>query len=174
MKSRSSCGPGLRLTLGLLALLACQPPATKPVEAPAVDPLAVVDAYMAAWNAHDAGRAAGYFTPDVTYFDASVGVPQVGRDSAQKNVIEAFLAAAPDCVWARDTGFVPIRSADGIAFRWTFSGTNTGPGWNGPKATGRKFSFTGATLIRLKGDKIQFQGDFYDAYGFYKQLGLAR
>ncbi|HKV76160.1 MAG TPA: nuclear transport factor 2 family protein [Gemmatimonadales bacterium] len=168
--------PPLKSAVLVAAILAagCQAPATKAPEAPAVDPLSVVDQYMAAWNAHDAARAASFYAPDVTYFDASVGVPQVGKDSAQKNVVEAFLTAAPDCIWTRDTSFAPIRSADGIAFRWTFSGTNTGPGWNGPKATGKHFSFSGATLIRLKGNKISFQGDFYDAYGFYKQLGLAQ
>ncbi len=165
---------GASMLAAMYLLGACQTPAPRAVASPPVDPLAVVNQYMAAWNAHDAARAAGYFTSDVSYFDASVGVPAVGRDSAQKNVIQSFLTAAPDCIWTRDTTFAPIRSADGIAFRWTFSGTNTGPGWNGPKATGKRFSFSGATLIRLKGDKIQFQGDFYDAYGFYKQLGLAR
>ena len=37
-----------------------------------------------------------------------------------------------------------------------------------------KFSFKGATLIRLRGDKIACQGDYYDAYGFLKQIGLAK
>ncbi|RUU52823.1 polyketide cyclase, partial [Mesorhizobium sp. M2C.T.Ca.TU.002.02.1.1] len=28
----------------------------------------VVDAYVAAWNAHDSAKAAGYFADDVTYY----------------------------------------------------------------------------------------------------------
>lgn len=159
----------------LLVLTACKaPPAEAPREAaaPAVDPVAVVDQYLAGWNAHDAARAASLMTDDVTYYDATVGVPQVSRDSAQKNVIQAFITAAPDCSWVRDST-PPIVGPDGIAFTWTFSGTHTGPFADGTKATGKKFSFKGATLIRLKGDKIAYQGDYYDAYGFLKQLGLA-
>ena len=160
----------------LLVLSACKaPPAEAPKEpaAPAVNPVAVVDQYMAGWNAHDAARAASLMTDDVIYYDATVGVPQVSRDSAQKNVIQAFMTAAPDCSWLRDST-PPIVGAEGIAFTWTFSGTNTGPFADGSKATGRRFTFKGATLIRLKGDKIAYQGDYYDAYGFLKQLGLAK
>jgi predicted ester cyclase len=158
----------------LVLAVSCKAPApAHEATPPAVDPIAVVDQYMAGWNAHDATRAAGSFTDDVTYYDASVGVPQVSRDSAQKNVIQAFLTAAPDCSWIRDST-PPIVGPDGIAFQWTFSGTHTGPFADGTKPTGKKFSFRGATLIRLRGDKIAYQGDFYDSYGFLKQLGLAK
>ncbi len=159
-----------------LILSACKAPTPAPPKEPAppaVDPVAVVDRYMTGWNAHDAAQAAAVMTDNVTYYDATVGVPQVGRDSAQKNVIQAFITAAPDCSWVRDST-PPIVGPNGIAFTWTFSGTNTGPMSDGTKATGKKFSFKGATLIRLEGDKIAYQGDYYDAYGFLKQLGLAK
>ncbi|HWA56223.1 MAG TPA: ester cyclase [Gemmatimonadales bacterium] len=163
--------------LSLLLVLACKPApsaeAPKAPATPAVDPVAVVDGYMAGWNAHDAVRAASVMADDVVYFDATVGVPQVSRDSAQKNVIQAFMTAAPDLRWVRDST-PPIVGAEGIAFTWTFSGTNTGPMLDGTKATGKPFTFKGATLIRLRGDKIAYQGDYYDAYGLLKQLGLAR
>jgi ketosteroid isomerase-like protein len=45
-------------------------------------PRQVADAYMAAWNAHDPDAAAAFMADDVTYFDASVGVPEKGRDAA--------------------------------------------------------------------------------------------
>lgn len=156
-------------------VLACQAPTPKPDEQTAgeVNPLSVVDQYMAGWNAHDAAQAASYMTDDVVYYDATVGVPQVSRDSALKNVIQSFLTAAPDAVWTRDSTPL-IIGPDGVAFEWTFTGTHTGPFADGTKATGKKFSFKGATLIRLRGDKISYEGDFYDAYGFLKQLGLAQ
>ena len=130
----------------------------------------IVADYMAAWNAHDAARAAAHFAPDGVYLDASVGTPQVGREAAQKNVIQAFMTAAPDCVWTRDGALILDQGA--AAFEWTFSGTNTGDWGDGTKATGKKFSFKGATILRLKDGKIAFQGDYYDALGFYKQIGL--
>ena len=119
--------PSLHAAALLMVLTACQAPTPAPPKGPAppaVDPIAVVDQYMAGWNAHDAARAAGVMTADVTYYDATVGVPQVSRDSAQKNVIQAFMTAAPDCSWVRDST-PPIVGPDGIAFTWTFSGTHT-------------------------------------------------
>jgi len=160
----------------VLLLAGCQAPTPKAAENAAVssvDAVSVVGGYMAAWNAHNAEKAASYMTDDVVYYDAAVGTAQVSRDSAQKNVIQAFLTAVPDCQWVRDTT-PPIIGTDGVAFQWTFSGTHTGPFADGTPATGKKFSFKGATLIRLRGDKIAFQGDFYDGYGFFKQLGLAK
>jgi predicted ester cyclase len=134
--------------------------------------VALVDAYMAGWNAHDATKAASFMTDDVEYYDASTPAPQKGRANAQRNVIQAFLTAAPDCVWTR-TG-APVVGNDGIAFQWSFKGTNTGPWGDGTKATGKPFTFNGVTLIRIRAGKIAYQGDYYDAYGFLKQLGLAQ
>jgi steroid delta-isomerase-like uncharacterized protein len=153
------------LILGLLSppVLAAQTPATT---------VALVDAYMAAWNAHDAATAAGFMTDDVEYYDASEPAPQKGRGNAQQNVIQAFMTAAPDCRWTRSG--TPVVDRSGIAFQWSFEGTNTGPWSDGTKATGKHFSFHGLTLVRVKRGKIAYQGDYYDAYGFFKQLGLAQ
>ena len=163
--------PAALLVVLLAACKAAAPP--PPPAPPAVDPVAVVDAYLASGNAHDAARAASAFTDDVVYYDATVGTPQVGRDSARKNVIEAFLSAAPDARWVRDST-PPIVGEGAIAFQWTFSGTHTGPFADGTRATGKPFTFRGASIIRLRGDKIAYQGDYYDAYGFLKQLGLVQ
>jgi len=132
----------------------------------------LVDDYMAAWNAHDAARAAAFFDENIEYYDASVGASQHGKANAQKNVVEAFLQAVPDAEWKRDAA--PIVGNDAVAFQWTFSGTNTGDWSDGTKATGKTFTVRGATLIRLSDNKIVFQADYYDAYAFFKQLGLAK
>ncbi len=134
------------------------------------DALGVVKNYVAAWNAHDAAMAAGYFDAQVEYYDASVGTPQIGPDAARTNVIEAFLNAAPDAKWQMNGN--PVVSSDAVSFEWTFSGTNTGDWSDGTKATGKTFSFNGLSIFRIKDGKIAYQGDYYDALGFYKQLGL--
>lgn len=134
--------------------------------------LAAVDGYMAAWNAHDATQAASFLADSVSYLDASVGTPQVGRDNAKTNVIQAFMTAVPDCKWVRDGDPVVSPSGDAVAFQWTFSGTNTGAWGDGTKGKGKHFSIPGLTLIRLRNGKIQSQFDAYDALGFYKQIGL--
>ncbi|TGP39605.1 hypothetical protein EN873_46485, partial [bacterium M00.F.Ca.ET.230.01.1.1] len=51
----------------------------------------VIEAYLAAWNAHDSAKAAGYFAEDVTYYDASVGTPVKGKEAA--NACVQILAA---------------------------------------------------------------------------------
>ena len=130
---------------------------------------AVVKAYVAAWNAHDAALAASYFADDVTYYDASVGKPAQGMAEA-KAVIDGFLAAAPDAAWTIKG--TPVAEGDRVSFEWEFTGTNTGDWHDGTKATGKKFAFTGASMFSIKDGKIATQSDYYDALGFYKQLGL--
>lgn len=153
------------LVLAGLALAVIAPGAAR-----AADPLAVLDAYMAAWNAHDPAKAAAFLAPDVVYLDASVGTPQEGRDAARDNVIKAFIDAAPDCHWER-LGAAVVEG-DRVAFEWRFAGTNTGAWADGTPATGKPFAFQGATVMRLADGLIVHQADYYDALGFYRQLGL--
>lgn len=133
-------------------------------------PLDTVEGYLSAWNAHDSAAAAAYLAEDVRYYDASVGTPVEGREAAKAQVIDAFLNAAPDAVWKIEGA--PIVEGNSVAFEWTFSGTNTGAWSDGTEATGKAFSFHGASVFRVDGDEIRNQADYYDALGFYKQLGL--
>ena len=130
----------------------------------------VVEAYLAAWNRHDSAAAAGYFAEDVVYYDASVGKPIQGRDAAKTGVIDNFLTAVPDAVWKMKGA--PVVQGGGVAFEWEFSGTNTGPWGDGTAATGKAFTLTGASVFHVEDGAIASQSDYYDALGFYKQLGL--
>lgn len=154
--------------VGLLAVPGRADEATK------ADPMSVAKAYLAAWNAHDADAAAALLAEQVTYYDAAVGKPVKGRAAARDEVIKAFLRAAPDCNWTLNTDADPVVTDDAVVFQWTFAGTNTGPWADGTKATGKPFTFGGATILKVHSGKITYQGDFYDSYGFFKQLGLAQ
>src|SRR5258708_867906 len=77
---------------------------------------AVVQAYLAAWNAHDWAKAAGFFADNVVYYDASVGKPIEGRDAAKTGVIDNFLTAVPDAVWTMKGA--PVVEGDRVAFEW--------------------------------------------------------
>jgi steroid delta-isomerase-like uncharacterized protein len=129
----------------------------------------IVKAYVAAWNAHDIEKAGSYFTDDVTYFDASVGVPVEGKADATSKVVGSFINAAPDCKW--EMLGEPIVEGNMVAFQWRFSGTNTGAWGDGTAAADKPFTFIGATVISVVDGKIHTQSDYYDALGFYKQLG---
>jgi steroid delta-isomerase-like uncharacterized protein len=133
------------------------------------DAKAIVDGYMAAWNAHDADQAATFLAEDAVYFDATVGTPQNGKAAARDNVIKVFIDAVPDLSWKMTSA--PIVSAEGIAFQWQFSGINSGAWGPDTQATGKPLSFEGVSFIRIKDGKIAYQGDYYDALGFNKQLG---
>lgn len=133
------------------------------------DAKAIVDGYMAAWNAHDVDKAASFLAEDAVYFDATVGTPQEGRAAARDNVIKVFVGAVPDLTWKMTSE--PIVSADGIAFQWEFAGTNSGAWSAETPATNKPLKFEGVSFIRVKNGKITYQGDYYDALGFNKQLG---
>ena len=141
-----------------------------PTTASADDHLADMKDYLAAWNEHDAVKAANFLAEDVVYFDASVGKPINGRIEAKKNVIEAFMNAVPDLKWG-PVG-EPLVNNDTVAFEWEFSGTNTGDWSDGTKASNKTFSINGMSIFRFNGNKIKYQGDYYDALSFYTQLGL--
>ncbi|MDH4609484.1 ester cyclase [Pseudomonas sp. BN102] len=133
------------------------------------DAKAIVDGYMAAWNAHDVDKAASFLAEDAVYFDATVGTPQQGRAAARDNVIKVFITAVPDLKWKMTSQ--PIVSADGIAFQWEFAGTNSGAWSAETPATNKPLKFEGVSFVRVKNGKITYQGDYYDALGFNKQLG---
>jgi len=140
------------------------------VSAYAQDALAVVQDYMAAWNAHDSAAAAAHFADGVSYYDASVGTPVMGRDAAKTQVVDAFLNAVPDAVWSRVGD--PVVAGDSVAVEWTFGGTNTGAWADGTAATGKTFEIHGMSMFRVSAGHIAYQADYYDALGFYTQLGL--
>ncbi|MNQ54723.1 SnoaL-like polyketide cyclase [compost metagenome] len=133
------------------------------------DAKAIVDGYMAAWNAHDAEQAATFLAEDAVYFDATVGTPQNGKAAARDNVIQVFITAVPDLTWKMTSA--PIVGEGGIAFQWLFSGTNSGAWSAETPATNKPLKFEGVSFIRIKDGKIAYQGDYYDALGFNKQLG---
>jgi steroid delta-isomerase-like uncharacterized protein len=130
----------------------------------------VVEDYLAAWNAHDSAKAAAFFADDVSYFDASVGEPIVGAEAAKTGVIDNFLNAAPDAVWTMKGA--PVVEGERVAFEWEFTDTNTGAWGDGTAATDKPFTITGASIFTVLDGKITAQNDYYDALGFYTQLGL--
>ena len=144
--------------------------ATAPVYAADPAPLEVVQQYLAAWNAHDAAKAASYFDEKVSYYDASVGKPTVGKAEAKAAVIDNFMTAAPDLKWVMRGD--PIVSGNKVSFEWTFTGSNSGSWADGTKPTNKPFSFDGASVFVIENNAIKQQSDYYDALGFYKQLGL--
>jgi steroid delta-isomerase-like uncharacterized protein len=158
-----------RAVVGAKMAFAAIPATTSVVLAGPRPPKDVVAIYLNAWNTHDADAAAALLAEDVTFVDASVGTI-TGREAAREKVIAGFLNAAPDARW--EVRGDMLVTGDRVAFEWTFSGTNTGAWADGTPATGKAFRFDGATVITVEDMLIATQADYYDALGFYKQLGL--
>jgi hypothetical protein len=172
---------------GALTVLSACKPATEgsglreqqPTQLPAAsndaqfDPLARVDAYMRAWSDSNGvpDAAIKFFHPTkVKYFDASVGKTKEGLDEASA-VVRNFMIAAKDVKWRRDMTKAPVVQGDTVVYQWTFCGTNTGEILPKVKPSGKRFRFSGVTIMRFEGDLITEQSDFYDALGFFSQLG---
>ncbi|MGB7801464.1 ester cyclase [Buttiauxella sp.] len=132
-----------------------------------VSPLSVVKDYMSAWNAHDPAKAAQYLSSDVVYYDAASGAPVKGKNNAEKEVIGAFIKAVPDLTWKMTSK--PVYDHDTIAFRWEFSGKNSGE-WAGSPATHNQIKFEGVSYITVNNGKITWQGDYYDSKKLDEEL----
>jgi SnoaL-like polyketide cyclase len=82
--------------------------------------------YAAAWCSQDPSSVAGHYAPEGS-LAINGGPPAAGRAA----IIEAargFMVALPDLEVLMDDLLV---QDSGIEFRWTFTGTNTGPGGTG-------------------------------------------
>ena len=133
-----------------------------------------LNAYMAAWNAHDPMKASKYLASNATFLDMTVGTPVAGRANIRKDVIAYFINACPDCTWTRTTTQT-LFGKNKISYVWTYTGKNTGDWVNSAgttPATNRSFTFSGQTFMKFTDSgKTLHEYDYYDAYGFMKQLG---
>jgi nuclear transport factor 2 (NTF2) superfamily protein len=82
--------------------------------------------YTDAWCSQDPARVAEHYAPDGS-LAINGGPPSVGRE-AVTDVARSFMNAFPDLRVSMDELVV---TDDGIEYRWTLDGTNTGPGGTG-------------------------------------------
>jgi nuclear transport factor 2 (NTF2) superfamily protein len=119
--------------------------------------------YTEAWNSRDPARVAEFFAEDgsLTFND---GEPLVGR-AAIEAAVKSRMDALPDSVLKieafEELGDMRFR------YRWTFAGTDTGPG-----GTGRRVELGGYDEWEVSelGD-IATSRSYYDAEDYKRQLG---
>ncbi|CAN5198680.1 hypothetical protein BH11PSE14_BH11PSE14_03050 [soil metagenome] len=131
--------------------------------------LALLRAYLDAWNAHDIARAAGFFDEQGEYFDSAFAGVQRGRPAIEENAIGVFMRGVPNLHW--EVRSDPIVGPEGVAFEWTLTGTHTGT-WGGVRATGQKIQLKGMSFMRIRNGKITYQAVVYDSGALNRQLGL--
>ena len=110
-------------------------------------------------------------------FNDSNFTPNVVIHTAPQDVVG--LKAARDYYANYVTGFSNIKftvkdcfgQGNKIAKHWAFEGSHTGVFFGIP-ATGKTIKLEGVTLVRMEGDKIAEEQDFFDNLEFMQQLGL--
>jgi steroid delta-isomerase-like uncharacterized protein len=152
------------------AVAAAPAVAAKPAApAGAASTRAVLDAWNAAWNAHDTTRLGLMLAEDVEYFDSGFAGLQHGRTAALDQGIWVFLRGMPDLQW--ELRGEPIVGNDAVAWEWTLVGTHTGT-WGGVRATRQQVRLKGVSLMRLREGKVAQVSMYYDSIALNRQLGL--
>ena len=86
----------------------------------------VATRYTAAWCSQEAARVASFFAENGS-LKINKGEPSVGR-VAITAAAQEFMTAFPDMIVEMDD---VTADAGGAVYRWTLTGTNTGPGGTG-------------------------------------------
>lgn len=117
--------------------------------------------YAAAWSGQDAQAHAKFFSPNGSQI-VNNGTPAFGHDAIAK-VAQDYMDAFPDMLVICDS--LPA-TAKGVAFHWTLTGTNTGPG-----GKGKKVHISGVEMLQFdsNGLIIESNGSF-DEKEYNRQL----
>ena len=118
--------------------------------------------YTAAWCSQRAASVASFFAERGS-LTINGGAPSVGREAITA-AAQGFMTAFPDLMVAMD-GIE--GDTDHAVYRWTLTGTNTGPG-----GTGRAVHISGYERWTLAADGLiaESQGHFDEA-DYHRQRG---
>jgi steroid delta-isomerase-like uncharacterized protein len=117
--------------------------------------------YAKAWCSQDAEKVAAFFAENGS-LSVNDGAPAVGRAAIAEEA-RGFMTTFPDMV----VTFDKLEPRDGaVAFHWTLTGTNTGPG-----GAGNKVRISGHELWKIDNDGLigESKGHF-NAADYERQL----
>lgn len=127
---------------------------------------AIVKAWIAAWNRGDPKAMAALFAEDGVYDDHAFQARSEGRAA-----IATFVAITNGNMPGAKAEIADVfQTGDRIAIEWIFSGAPLRFG--ATPLAGKSFSVPVVTLLRMKGDRIQHEDDFYNVADVFRQLGL--
>ena len=117
--------------------------------------------YTAAWCSQDAASVAAFFSPSGS-LSINDGVPAVGR-SALTAVVQSFMTDFPDLEITMDD---LVDQGERVIYKWTLSGTNTGPG-----GTGQRVRISGFEEWRIGDDGLVAESlGHFDSAAYQRQL----
>ena len=153
----------LALRLGALAVAACQPAAPPAPDYAAIQQPAV-DAYLAGWSTGNLEGLDAAMKANVMRL-SSAGMYADNLDEL-KAAMTTLRTAYPDAKVVSDE---IIHMPNAAVLRWTFTGTNTGPGDQSP--TGNAVEIKGLTTITMVDGLITMEYVRFDALSWMEQLG---
>ena len=117
--------------------------------------------YTAAWCSQDASGVAKFFSPGGS-LTINGGTPSVGREAITQ-AAQGFMTAFPDLVVVMDD---LLDHGDMVIYKWTLTGTNSGPG-----GTGKRVRISGFEEWQFGSDGLvaESQGHF-DAAEYQRQV----
>ena len=124
----------------------------------------IVDKYVEAWNTGNFKEMDSIF--DQNFVRRANLLPDVNGIDGLKNLMSGFRTAYPDLKIVLSD---EVYSGNESAARWTFTGTNTGPGETPP--TGRSVKIWGISILHFANGKITEEIVAYDNQSFMEQLG---
>jgi steroid delta-isomerase-like uncharacterized protein len=116
--------------------------------------------YAKAWCSQNPESVAAFFAERGS-ISINNGPPAVGRAAIAKEA-QAFMTTFPDMVVTFDK-LEPRQ--DGVAFHWTLTGTNTGPG-----GTGKRVRISGYELWKIDNGLIRESKGHFDAAEYERQI----
>lgn len=151
----------LSVLISFIFIAGCQQ--QKPDASKELKPL--VDKFVEVWNNGNYDELDALLDPG---FVRSVNqIPDVEGVDGMKKVMSGFRTAFPDL---KITIVNEVYAENSAAVRWTFSGTNTGPGDMPP--TGKSVEIWGLEILHFVNGKISKQILAYDEKSLLEQLGF--
>ncbi len=123
--------------------------------------------FIAAINAQDMDKVLSFFTDDCVYEDVAVGKVNRGKQEL-KDFVTGWYAFSRDLKFELTSQF---SASDWGATEWIMSGTHTGDILGIP-ATNKRFSVRGASISKLRKDKISLNTDYYNLASLLQQVGI--
>lgn len=117
--------------------------------------------YAEAWGSQNAASVAAHFSENGS-LKINEGAPAIGRAAITASA-QSFMTAFPDMVVSLDSLGM---EGDQAIFRWTLTGTNTGPG-----GTGKAVRFSGYEEWKISVDGLIHESlGHFDAAEYQRQL----
>ena len=126
----------------------------------------VTQRYHDAWNGRDADALVAAFTKDGIFCNPDT-YPGISGEALAEFVKKVWTALPDFRIELLNAGEIEPGV---VAHHWIINCTNTGQGMDGSAPTGRAFTFKGASIIQVEGDKIVSDQCYFDRLALAEQL----